>query len=90
MALIRPRSCGTCSFHEKIGNQLQCHANPPSVTPILIADQTGRPTVAGHVTSWPIVTSDSWCGAWGALKTADTGDLRNIGKLGNIFNGSSQ
>ena len=60
--IIRAKTCVSCGYQDKQGSEMHCHARPPTVVPIIQADRSGRPYVAGNVTICPVVSPDMWCG----------------------------
>lgn len=56
------RRCGTC-FYEQHG---MCRKNPPVVVPTAYYSQGGGPTTLSitHLTAWPVVQINEWCGEW--------------------------
>lgn len=80
MKILRAKGCSSCAYSHKAADpngrpMLECRAAPPSVHPIIGADRQGNPAVLGHVTSFPIVNADVWCGCHKALLQADAVDL---------------
>jgi len=63
MSIIKPNTCSTCSYKERINTTLQCRFNPPTTQALVVGTPSG-PQIAGQVNVWPQVSETEWCGQW--------------------------
>ncbi len=67
-------NCGNCGAMrhivtpQNIKGQDECHALPPQMIVLMVANQQGLHSAPGA--AWPPVSPDQWCAAWRPKATA--------------------
>lgn len=61
-SLIKKDTCSTCPKKIRLSDgRLECHAMPPTETPILAAGADGKPIVIGQINTFPHPNPDWFC-----------------------------
>lgn len=56
--------CTICKFSIKEKDKIFCRLNPPYVIPIQRLNQISNQIEMGHMSIYPQVVSDNWCGRY--------------------------
>jgi len=60
--IIRLDTCSTCPLRHQVGAELQCRAEPPNATALLVPGPMGQVQVQ-VIAAFPVVQPDWWCGS---------------------------